>query len=356
MLQNEKLACPFCKANKAGQIRKNGSYTVKNNSDDSDGVIIRYQCKNCGEGFTAHTNITPIWNHGFTKRTKRLTRKMKPLSDFDERNVGPEFRKEKSHHNQRIENAIFKKIDTLIIEKGFLRITKIKSELKMGVATYYRYMETLKRRTFWKNDIEVVRSHASMNRLILLELKTKIYPTPEKDRKRKDIIKVFILFDKETHLAYDFFLITKQKKRRSFLNFGNQYTAPELVNYLKNLKNRFPKLLIEVDCENRTKEYLLKKAPELFNPSARYFASFWKDLEKYRMRKTLSFGWTISEKKVAKRKKSLVKELGEQKAEMVWNPISPISELRINLNLLLSIYNQHHLVRLTKMTEASRSS
>lgn len=333
--KKERLPCPFCKEERADKIRFNGSYILKNTADDESAVVPRFLCRSCGQGYTKSTNVAPAWNYGYEERGKRLTMKTTPIAEWNERNVGPTFKKLKSHHNQKNEDELFKKIDDLIVEKGFLEVSKVKSRLKIGTSTYYRYMKKLKHRLFWNENTKTARSQAALDKALLLELKTKIVI---ESGQKPEILRVFILFDKETQIAYDYFLVRKKKLHRIYqfneqvARFGHFYITPELIKHLKQLKNLSPNLVIELDCEKATTKRLLKYTPHLFKPTARYTRTFWQNLERYKMRRNLTFGWKIALKKQEKQPSAN----------------SPAWELHQDLYMLLSIYNQHHIARLTK--------
>lgn len=345
-----KPPCPFCEKKTPKmpeKIHLNGSYVVnkdKKNDDGSFGTTVhRYLCKNCGEGFTKHIRIERGWNYGYAKRPKRRTMKTQH-SAYDPRNEGEVFNKLKSLHNEQKERELFERIDQAIVRQGFLEVQKMKRFLGIGSTTYYRYLRRLRNNLFWSEDNSAIKSIALENGL-LVELKTKLYLTDteaEKKTTRRETIRVFILFDKDTHLAFDFFLVRKKKYRSLFQNdkpendlayFGHTYSTPQVVHYVKLLNSRHPSLQFELDCGPQTKKMLLKSDPEIFKNSRKTHATFWKDLEKFKLKRNLNFSWTLTGKKITA------------------NPTSYTNqtiELQAQIRTFLSIYNRHHLVRLEK--------
>lgn len=317
-MEVKKPPCPYCPETVEQKIKSNGSYTV----NKGDKVVRRFLCGNCGNGFTPHLRLQPDWNY---QREVKV------------------FRKLKSQHNQEREAELFKRIDDAIIEKGFFEVAKMKRRLKIGTTTYYRYLSQLTRRLLWSGEIQHVWENLILDRAVLLELKTRLKKDPKSDadpsKTRRETLRVFILFDKETHLAYDFFLVRKKKQYR-FKNFdedrffGHVFMTSEMLTHLKNLKARYPRLVIEVDCHPTLRKTLIERSPELFVASPkRYFASFWNELEKFKMRRNLSFNWTLTSKKLEENPNAFISQVGE---------------LQTNLKSLLSVYNRHHLLRLEK--------
>lgn len=342
-----KPPCPFCKEKNQEKIHLNGSYVVskdKKNDDGSFGTRVhRFLCRNCGEGFTKHLHVERSWNYGYSKRPKRRTMKTEH-SEYDPRNEGEIFKKLKSFHNQNKERELFEKIDQAIVRRGFFEVQEMKRFLGIGTTTYYRYLTGLRHKMFWSEDNPSIKSIA-LEHGLLVELKTKLYlaktESEEKDN-RRETIRVFILFDKETHLAFDFFLVRKKKYRSLFPSdkpendlayFGHIYSTPQMVHYTKILKFRHPSLQVELDCGPQTKKMLLKSAPEIFKKSRSSYATFWKDLEKFKLKRNLSFSWTLTGKKIEEKPNSYTTQAGELKSQLM---------------TFLSIYNRHHLVRLEK--------
>lgn len=340
-----KPPCPFCKEKHRDKIHLNGSYIVSKDEKNADGSlgikVHRYLCKNCGEGFTKHLRIEEAWNYGYSKRTKRRTMKAQH-SEYDPRNEGKIFKKLKSTHNEKKERELFEKIDQAIIRRGFLEVQEMKRFLGIGATTYYRYLTGLRHKLFWSEDNSAIKS-ISFEIGLLVELKTKLYlDDSEKKSTRRETVRVFILFDKETHLAFDFFLVRKKKYRSLFPSdkpesdlayFGHIYSTPQVVNYLKLLRGRHGSFQIELDCGPQTKSMLLKSAPEIFTTSRLTHATFWRDLEKFKLKRNLNFSWTLTGKKIEGKPNSYTTQTGE---------------LRAQIRTFLSIYNRHHLVKLEK--------
>ena len=342
-----KPTCPFCKEQRQEKIHLNGNYVVskeKKNADGSFGTTVyRFICKSCGEGFTKHLRIERGWNYGYVKNTKRRT--MRTLHcEYDARNEGNIFKKLKSHHNEQKEKALFERIDEAVIRRGFLEVQQMKRFLGIGTTTYYRYLKNLHQKMFWNEDTPAIKSIDLKNGL-LVELKTRLYigdDEPKNPANRRKTIRVFILFDKETHLAFDFFIVRKKKYRSLFPSdkpeseidyLGHIYSTPQVIGYAKLLKGRSAGLQIELDCQPQMKKMLLKASPDIFKKARASSAAFWKELEKFKLRRNLTFSWTLTGKKIEERPKSFVTQTGE---------------LQSQIRTLLSIYNRHHLVRLEK--------
>jgi hypothetical protein len=349
MTQKEtKLPCPFCKEKRAEKIRFNGTYVVskdQKNDDGSFGITVRrFRCGSCGEEYTKHTNFENAYNHGYTERPKRRKLRLRQVK-YDARNEGEYFQKKKSHHNEKKEKALFQKIDQAIIRRGFLEVEKMKKFLGIGTTTYYRYLKRLSLIPFGNEETPAIKKGIEFTNGLLIELKTKLQIDPTKNQTteaRRETSRVFILFDKDTHLAFDFFVVRKKKYRSAFSGwqpekdlvfFGHSYSTPQLVHYLKLLKVRFPSLIVEMDCGAQTQTTLLSSAPEIFKKSRSGFTVFWRDLEKFKLRRNLTFSWTLTGKKLEENPRAY---------------ISQVSDLIIQINTLLSIYNRHHLVRLEK--------
>jgi transposase-like protein len=364
---NEKLPCPYCGEKQSNRISLNGSYEIKDPFGGDGTRVPRFLCRNCGQGYTKNTNVVRSWNYGYEERSKRLTMKTNPITKWSERNVGPTFKKLKSHQNQKTEDELFKRIDDLIIEQGFLEVAKVKERLRIGTTTYYRYMKKLRNRLFWNGNTRTARAKAILKEVVLLELKTK---AQIHERKRPQILRVFVLCDKESKIAYDYFLVGKKKffRRVYFFNeqvdkFGHFYITPELIKHLGLLREQHPNLIIELDCEVATTKRLSKMAPHLFC-KAKNTKRFWSGLERYKMRRKLSFAWTMvvdyeKRKKIRDERqklKGLTKKMEDEKAKTKKKqtakkeikPPHPVLALNSHLNMLLSIYNQHHISRLNR--------
>ena len=143
------------------------------------------------------------------------------------------------------------------------------------------------------------------------------------------------------------------------LKFGHFYITPELIKHLSLLREQHPNIVFELDCEVATTKRLLKIAPHLFC-EARSNKRFWSGLEKYKMRRKLSFAWTMvvdyDERKKKRDERQKLKKLAKQNKEEAKNtkpkkeikPPHPVLTLNSHLHMLLSIYNQHHISRLNR--------
>ena len=265
-------------------------------------------------------------------------------SEYDPRNEGKVFKKLKSLHNEQKERELFERMDQAIVRRGFFDVQKMKRFLGIGATTYYRYLAGLRHKIFWSEDNSAIKSIA-LEEGLLVELKTKLYlanPKSEENDTRRETVRVFILFDKETHLAFDFFLVRKKKYRSLFPTdkpendlayFGHIYSTPQVVHYAKLLKSRHPNFKVELDCGPQTKKMLLKADPDIFKKSRLTHDTFWKDMGKFKLKRNLNFSWTLTGQKIEEQPHSFTSQTGE---------------LQTQIRTFLSIYNRHHLVRLEK--------
>lgn len=72
---------------------------------------------------------------------------------------------------------------------------------------------------FWNENTKTARAKATLKEVVLLELKTK---AKVEERKRPEIIRVFVLCDKESQIAYDYFLVRKKRFLRRVYRFNEQ--------------------------------------------------------------------------------------------------------------------------------------
>lgn len=276
--------CPYCEEER--KIRRQGEYRV----EGRDKPVLRFFCRSCNRSFSSHTT-------GY--------------KDYDTINEKFVWRSEKSSdYRKEKREELFNRIDEYLIRQGFTKVSTVLEKVGIGKSTYNRYLKSLSSR--FVNKFTAQRKKVRLKRALLLELKTKFEgkkKSPGRIR-NSDVVRAFVLFDEDTGLAFEFFLTQKKDPERrkkisgSTLDrdyrFGHRTTLPRLHYYLMKLKANSPELRVRVDCSSYVRDFLLNKDEAFYSKAlAKETRSYWRDLERVKIKRQLRFRWTMLGKEKA---------------------------------------------------------